>query len=128
MFEEFENNPDDVMAQEPSNKEDVEFLKTTLVGLAPDFVAFVEKFGSANIGEGFFDVYGWILDLDEHLSSMGHEKLGLNGWVFGDGDGDMGVIDKETGEFFQVCHESADILSPRFKTFSEFLRNWLLRE
>jgi len=127
MFEDFEKNPDVIAGDLPSDQE-LEFLRSKLGNLAPDFVKFVETFGSADIGEGFFHFYGQISDLDEHIQSMGLEAAGLNAWVFGDGDGDMGVIDKTTGEFYQISHESLAPFSNRYNSFREFLTEWILRE
>lgn len=125
MFEKLIKN-EDIKSYGPWSDSELKFASEMLGQLAPDFVAFVVKFGSANIGDGFFNFYSGIADLDDHLIGMGHEKMGLNAWIFGDGDGDMAVIEKSTGECLQIEHEGLTVFK-RHNSFTDFL-TWILRD
>ena len=126
MFSKLKNNPRIRAGNRPSEG-DLTLTKSKLSNTAPDFLEFFKTFGDAVIGDGFFHFYDRIADLDEHMAGMGLGPQNQNAWVFGDGDGDMGLIDKKTGEYYQIDHEDYAICSKRYENLGDFITFWLLR-
>ena len=125
LFDYLKGN-DKIRSFGPWSDADIQNAQEKLGQTAPDFIEFVRTFGSADIHRGFFHFYSGIADLNEHLEGMELPAIKLDAWIFGDGDGDMGVIDKTTGECLQIDHEGYEIYS-RHNTFTDFI-NWILKE
>lgn len=105
-----------------TSDENLALAKEKLNGVATDLIAFIEKFGHADIGDGYLTVYDWVEDLAYYVTIMGAEKPDVNAWVFGDRDGDLFAIDKETGEIIEFDHESSTVSSLRYELFSAFIK------
>lgn len=121
MFEYLENHSEFTSHGLESN-EDLSLAKERLNGLAPDLSYFIEKFGHADIGDGYLTVYAWVEDLAYYVTTLGAEKPDVDAWVFGDRDGDLFAIDKKTGEVIEFDHESSTISTLRYKSFSAFIK------
>jgi len=122
MFEYLENHSE-FKSYGPDSEQDVILAKEKLKGLAPDFIAFIEKFGRVDIDDGYLTVYSWVEDLAYYVTTLGLEKPNVDAWVFGEREGDLFAIDKKTGNVIEFDHESSTISTLKQKSFSEFIKS-----
>jgi len=121
MFEYLENHPE-FKSYGSDAKENLSVTSKKLGNLAPDLISFIEKFGHADIGDGYLTIYDWVEDLAYYVTTLGHDKPDVEAWVFGDRDGDLFAVHKETGEIIEFDHESQTISTLRYNTFSDFIK------
>ena len=127
MFEDLVDSPA-LHEPEKTTQESMKEIRNNLNSIAPDFVAFVEKFGSVDVGEGHFRIYGWVQDLSEFFEQNMGEKPEVDAWLFGDDySGDFHAIDKKTGEVVFISAGYLELDEIRFPSFEKFIRH-LLRE
>ncbi len=124
MFEYLENHPD-FKSFGPDSQQDTALARKRLDGIAPDLAVFIEKFGHADVGDGYLTIYAWVDDLGEYVTTLGAEKPDIDAWVFGDRDGDFFAIDKQTGEVIEFEHERSSVSGVRYDSFSTFIQEMI---
>lgn len=119
MFEDLDPEQFDIWPADPEKMEAINSILPELKVLAPDYVAFRERFGWGHIDCGL-TLYEWIDDMATFLEEgMGWPKSGVNAWIIGDRDGVQYGISKIDGSLVSIEVECPTVVNQDgdFKSF-----------